>query len=97
MRVTKATSPPGVTISMGEPVQVECGGRDLAAAEERRSAAQLIERDEWIIGVSEERADTSLKTIGENVLASKGEVLLVDVCALCRYVVYENPAGGFED
>jgi len=40
MRVTKATSPPGVTISMAAPVQAECGGRDLAAAEARRSLGE---------------------------------------------------------
>ena len=33
IRPTKATSPPGVTISISAPVQAECGGRDLAAAE----------------------------------------------------------------
>jgi hypothetical protein len=40
MRVTKATSPPGVTISTSAPVQAECGGRDFAAAEARRSAGE---------------------------------------------------------
>ena len=33
MRETKATSPPGVTISISAPVQAECGGRDFEAAE----------------------------------------------------------------
>lgn len=33
IRRTKATSPPGVTISMTAPVQAELGGRDLALAE----------------------------------------------------------------
>lgn len=39
IRVTKATSPPGVTISTSAPVQAECGGRDFAVAEARRSVA----------------------------------------------------------
>lgn len=37
IRLTKATSPPGVTISTSAPVQAERGGLDFAAAEERRS------------------------------------------------------------
>jgi len=40
MRLTKAISPPGVTISKSAPVQAERGGRDLAAAEARRSAVE---------------------------------------------------------
>ena len=40
MRLTKATSPPGVTISVSEPVHVECGGRDLEAEEARREAVE---------------------------------------------------------
>lgn len=31
--MTKPTSPPGVIISEEEPVQIECGGRDLAERE----------------------------------------------------------------
>ena len=37
IRLTKATSPPGVTISTSAPVQAERGGLDFAAADERRS------------------------------------------------------------
>ena len=37
MRLTKASSPPGVTISVGVPVQEECGGRDLRVEDARRS------------------------------------------------------------
>ena len=37
MRLTKAISPPGVTISISAPVQAERGGLDFAAADERRS------------------------------------------------------------
>lgn len=40
MRVTNAVSPPGVTISMGEPVQVEYGGRDFEVAEARREGRE---------------------------------------------------------
>lgn len=35
-REAKWVSPPGVTISVGEPVQAECGGRDFREAEARR-------------------------------------------------------------
>ena len=37
IRLTKATSPPGVTISTSAPVQAERGGLDFAAADDRRS------------------------------------------------------------
>lgn len=37
IRLTKATSPPGVTISTSAPVHAERGGLDFAAADERRS------------------------------------------------------------
>ena len=37
---TKEISPPGVTISMGAPVQVEFGGRDFRVAEERREEGE---------------------------------------------------------
>lgn len=40
IRVTKATSPPGVTISEGEPVQAVNGGRDFRLVEWRRSAGE---------------------------------------------------------
>jgi len=40
MRLTKVISPPGVTISTSEPVQAECGGRDFAAPEAKRSVAE---------------------------------------------------------
>ena len=40
MRLIKATSPPGVTISISAPVQAECGGRDLDAAEVRSSVVE---------------------------------------------------------
>lgn len=39
-RLTKATSPPGVTISISAPVHAEDGGRDFAAALARRSAVE---------------------------------------------------------
>ena len=37
MRLTKATSPPGVTISTAAPVQAEKGGLDFPEAEATRS------------------------------------------------------------
>ena len=40
IRLTKAISPPGATISMSAPVQAEWGGRDLAAAEARSSEVE---------------------------------------------------------
>lgn len=40
MRDTKAVSPPGVTISLGLPVQALLGGRDFSRAEAEREAAE---------------------------------------------------------
>ena len=40
IRLTKETSPPGVTISTSAPVHEECGGRDLALAEARSSSVE---------------------------------------------------------
>lgn len=41
MRDTKATSPPGVTISDSEPVQAVNGGRCLDAADSTRSLVEV--------------------------------------------------------
>jgi len=40
MREMKATSPPGVTISLGEPVHAVNGGRCFDAAEEINSSEE---------------------------------------------------------
>lgn len=47
---------------------------------------ESIEWDEWIIGVSEQRANTGFEIVGKNVLAGVGEVFLVDVCSLRRFL-----------